>query len=242
MAVGVLSVLYWTFFLLSLPLGFIGAVVVWLIGLPFDRDRNLIHMYACLWGTFYIYCCPVWRLKVTGRHKIPRGPAVIVANHESLVDILVLFGLYRPFKWVSKASNFRLPIIGWLMRMCGYVPVVRGDRASVGHMMELCRGWLARGIPVLIFPEGTRSKTGRIQPFKDGAFLLAMETGAPVIPIAMAGTGDTLPKHGLFLQARMDATVEVLDPLDPRDFVSVEELREATRAAISARLDRQKVA
>jgi 1-acyl-sn-glycerol-3-phosphate acyltransferase len=125
--------------------------------------------------------------------------------------------------------------------MCSYVAVVRGDRASVEQMMLICREWLGRGIPVLIFPEGTRSETGAMQAFKDGAFFLALETGAPIIPIAIRGTAQTLPKHGLALQGRMDAIVEVLDPIDPAAFSSVPDLREHTRARIADALEHKAV-
>lgn len=238
----IFSLLYWAFFILTLPIGFAGAAVVWATTLPFDRRANAVHLYGCLWGTFYIACCPLWRLKVIDRRKIPwNKPAIIVANHESLIDILVLFGLYRPFKWVSKASNFKLPFIGWLMILCRYIPVVRGDKASVEQMMDKSRYWLRKGVPVLIFPEGTRSKTGDIQPFKDGAFWLAKETGAPIIPIAISGTANTLPKHGLVLKDRMNAVVQVLDPIDPAGFGSIEGLRDATRSAIAQALGKESV-
>ncbi|MGH2754212.1 MAG: lysophospholipid acyltransferase family protein [Actinomycetota bacterium] len=237
------SILYWAFFCLSLPLGFAGALLVYLVTFPFDRHQRALHRYTCAWGMFYIAANPIWSVRVTGRDKIlRRGAAVIVANHASLIDILVLFGLYRQFKWVSKASNFKLPIIGWLMRLNRYVHLVRGDRASVIAMMNRCRELLGQRIPVLIFPEGTRSATKGLQGFKDGAFTLAMESGAPVIPIAVHGTGEALPKHGLILRRRMDAHVEVLDPIDPARFGSVQELRDATHRALSAALGFEEVA
>ena len=231
------SILYWAFFCLTLPLGFIGALFVYVVTLPFDRQQRALHMYTCAWGQFYIAANPLWSIRVSGREKIPkRKGAVIVANHASIIDILVLFGLYRQFKWVSKASNFKLPIIGWLMRLNRYVYLVRGDRASVIAMMNRCRDLIAHKIPVLIFPEGTRSATRGLQGFKDGAFTLAMESSAPIIPVVVHGTGEALPKHGVILRERMNAAVEVLDPIDPKAFGSVDELREATHAAMSAAL------
>ena len=231
------SILYWAFFCLTLPLGFLGALVVYIVTWPFDRRGRAVHLYTCAWGMFYIGANPIWSLRVTGREKIPRrGAAVIVANHASLIDILVLFGLYRQFKWVSKASNFKLPIIGWVMRLNRYVYLVRGNRASVIAMMNECRDLLAHQMPVLIFPEGTRSATRGLQGFKDGAFSLAMESGTPIIPVAVHGTGEALPKHGLILRRKMDAHVEVLDALDPADFGSVAQLRDATHAAMAAAL------
>jgi 1-acyl-sn-glycerol-3-phosphate acyltransferase len=104
-------------------------------------------------------------------------------------------------------------------------------------MMDRCRAHLRRGTPVLIFPEGTRSPHGHLQPFKDGAFRLAVEAGCPIIPVALSGTYATLPKHGFVLRRRMDARVQVLAPIDPAAHGDdPAALRDATRAAIAAAL------
>ncbi len=213
------SVLFWSFFVLSSTVLFLGAVLVWLVTLPFDCNGRVLHLYSCAWGTLYFYANPLWSLRVEGRERLPwRGPAVLVANHESLGDILVLFGLFRPYKWVSKASNFKLPLIGWNMRLNRYVPLVRGDRESVMRMMATCEGWLARGVPVLMFPEGTRSPDGQLKAFKDGAFQLAVKTGAPIFPVVLSGTADSLPNHGLVLRKHSRCRVRVLPPVHPRDW------------------------
>lgn len=232
------SAAYWLFVAVTMPLFFSVALVIFLVTWPFDRRRVALQLYSCFWASFYIYANPIWRSRVVGRERLPwRGPAVIVANHQSLVDILVLYGLYRPFKWVSKAENFRLPVVGWNMVLNDYVRLTRGDRESIRAMMEHCARHLAAGSPVLIFPEGTRTRDGRLQAFKDGAFRLAMDTGVPVIPVALQGTYETMPKHGLALHRRMDALTQVLEPLDPRRFESHAALRDAARAAIAAALE-----
>ena len=233
----VFSALYWVFFALTLPISFALAVVIFLVTAPFDRRRVALHLFTCAWAFFYVRVNPIWRCRVVGRERLPwKGPAVIVANHLSLIDILVVHGLYRPFKWVSKASNFRIPFLGWNMKLNGYVPVTRGAADSVRRMMARCQVLLAEGSPVLLFPEGTRSANGELQPFKDGAFQLALQTGVPVIPVAVSGTHETLPKHGIVLRNRMDAVVEVLEPIDPARFQTVGALRDAARAAIAAAL------
>jgi 1-acyl-sn-glycerol-3-phosphate acyltransferase len=232
-----LSIFYWLFLVLTLPVFFLPAAAIWAVTMPFDRRRLTLHLYSCFWASFYIYMNPIWKVRVSGRRKVPwRESVVIVTNHASLIDILVLFALYRPYKWVSKESNFKLPFIGWNMSLNRYVPLVRGDRGSVIRMMEMCRDYLNSGSSVLIFPEGTRSKTGELQPFKDGAFQLAMETGRPILPIAVSGTARSLPKHGLILRDSMDAHVEVLDPLSPTDFGDLAALRDAAHTAIGEAL------
>lgn len=210
------SAVFWAFFVVSSAVLFLGALAVWAVTRPFDPRGRVLHLYSCGWAQVYFWANPAWRLTVEGREKLPwRGPAVLVANHQSLGDILVLYGLYRPFKWVSKAENFRIPLIGWNMRLNRYVSLVRGHRGSIARMMADCRRWLDEGVPVLLFPEGTRSPDGEVREFKDGAFRLAVEKRCPVYPIVVAGTARTLPKHGLVLAGRADCRVRVLDPVDP---------------------------
>ena len=232
---GAFSIVYWVFFAAMLPVFWVVAAVLWLVTWPIDRRRVVLHLYSCFWASFYIWVNPLWSVRFSGRDHLPwRGPAVIVANHLSLLDVLVLYGLFRPFKWVSRDDVFRVPFLGWNMSMNDYVPVLRGDRESIRRMMDHCRAHLARGAPVLIFPEGTRSRDGRLQPFKDGAFKLAAEAGVPVIPVVLEGTGEALPKAGLVLRSPMRARVTVLAPIAPSQDAAA--LREAARAAIVAAL------
>jgi len=236
------SALFWAYLALGcIPL-FLVAVVVWLVTLPFDRNGRVLHLYSCFWAQLFFWSNPFWRLRVEGRQHLPwRGAAVLVSNHASLADILVLFGLWRPFKWVSKASNFAIPFIGWNMRLNRYVPLVRGDKDSIARMVQTCEEWLERGVPVLLFPEGTRSPDGEVRAFKDGAFRMAIDRQVPLIPIALSGTGDVLPKHGWVMRGTARCRVRVLPPVDPRTFGGdVSALREHVRGLIvaeKARLD-----
>jgi len=232
--VSLFSAAYWAFAVATMPVFFAIALAIFLVTLPFDRRRVVLQLYSCFWASFYVYANPIWRARTEGRNKLPwHAPAVLVANHISLVDILLLYGLYRPFKWVSKAELFKVPAVGWNMVLNDYVPLRRGRRDSVRSMLVHCRRHLSAGSPLLIFPEGTRSPDGKMKPFKDGAFKLAMEAKVPVIPIALKGTFETLPKHGFTIRRRMDARVQVLDPLDPSRFESVAALRNAAQEAIA---------
>lgn len=230
------SIVFWSFFAVSSAVLFLGALLLWAVTLPFDRNGRVLHLYSCFWAQLYMYANPLWRQRVEGREHLPwRGAAVLVANHESLGDILVLFGLYRPFKWVSKAENFRLPFIGWNMRLNRYVPLVRGDRESIARMMADCQRWLARGVPILMFPEGTRSADGKVKAFKDGAFVLAVKNHCPIIPVVLTGTARTLPKHGLVMETTARCHVRVLPPVDPAAFHDdVHALRDHVRELIIA--------
>ena len=110
----------------------------------------------------------------------------MVSNHESFVDILLISHLPWEMKWLSKKELFRLPVMGWLMRLAGDIPLKRGFGPSTIEAMAKCREALANRVSVMIFPEGTRSATAEMLPFKDGAFRLAIDAGVPILPLAVA--------------------------------------------------------
>ena len=239
----VFSVLFWAYFALSSMVLFLIALAIWLLTLPVDRNGRALHAYSCFWAAHYLYVNPLWRLTVEKRAPIDRSRAfVIVSNHQSFADILVLYGTYLPFKWVSKSSVFKVPFVGWNMVLNRYVPLVRGDKTSIEKMAAQCRYWLARGVSVLIFPEGTRSKDGSLGPFKLGAFRLAREAKVDVLPIVLDGTADALPKHGVVLSTRARCRVRILEPLsvaaDPTD----EAAAERVRALLAGELERLRAA
>lgn len=206
---------FWLFMTFSSIAIFPIAVLVWLLTL-FDRRRVVLHQFTCFWGSLYTWLNPVWPVTIEGREKIRSGvPYVMVANHQSLLDILVLFRLFRHFKWVSKIENFRVPCIGWNMSMNGYIKLRRGNPASVAQMMSACEKTLGQGNPIMMFPEGTRSRDGKLRKFKQGAFTLAQRCNVPILPIVIEGTGNALPKAGLILQGRHPIKVRVLDELAP---------------------------
>ena len=215
----VASCIWWLYLTFSSIAIFPLAFAVWLLTFLFDRKLKVLHQFTCLWGSLYTWTSPWWPVKLIGRHKIRKNvPYVIVANHQSLLDILVLFRLFTHYKWVSKLANFRVPCIGWNMTLNRYIPLRRGDRESIAAMMAACEKTLGEGNPIMMFPEGTRSKDGLLRPFKHGAFTLAKRVGVPVLPIVIEGTGNALPKAGLTLQGRHHITVRVLEEIPPEAF------------------------
>ena len=211
-----LSLAFWGFLAISSLLLFPVAVLLFCLTAPFDRQRRVLHAFTCAWASLYTWLNPAWPVRIHGRDRMHEsGPSVIVANHLSLVDILVLFRLRSHFKWVSKEENFRVPLIGWNMRLCGYIPLRRGTARSIHTMMQRCDEAIAGGSSIVMFPEGTRSSTGRLRSFKSGAFEIAKRNHVPIQPIVIRGTGDALPKRGFVLQGRHPISIEVLDPVSP---------------------------
>jgi 1-acyl-sn-glycerol-3-phosphate acyltransferase len=157
---------------------------------------------------------PYWRFSYRGTMPAdPRRPYVVVSNHESFTDILLISHLPWEMKWLSKAELFRIPVMGWMMWLVGDVPVWRGFGPSAVEAMARCREVLRHRVSVMIFPEGTRSKTAELLPFKDGAFRLAIEAGVPILPLAVSGTGTALRKHD-WRFGKSVAEVRVLEPVE----------------------------
>jgi 1-acyl-sn-glycerol-3-phosphate acyltransferase len=182
---------------------------------------------------------PVWRFSVDGTPPadILERPYVVVSNHESTADPFLLSWLPWDMRWVAKEELFHLPLIGLMMRFGGDIPIKRGSRESVERMMAECRRTLRAGLPVMMFPEGTRSPNGELLPFKDGAFQLAIDAGVPVLPVALAGTRNCRPKGSKWF-GRARALARVLEPVDTSKMTGadVERLRERVRDQIRAAL------
>jgi 1-acyl-sn-glycerol-3-phosphate acyltransferase len=223
----VLSLLWWAFLVVTCILLFPVALVIWAVTAPFDRQLRVLHLFTCWWASLYSWINPAWTVRIEGRERIrPGATYVMIANHQSFADILVLFRLFAHFKWVSKVEIFRLPFIGWNMVLNRYVALRRGDRSSVAAMMRACASRLEEGSSIMIFPEGTRSTDGRLKAFKAGAFTLAKRGEVPILPIVVEGTAKALPRRGFVLRGRQDIRVRVLDEVPYATFaeLSVEEL------------------
>lgn len=234
----ILSVWAW------LVLGVLLIVMVPMVGIarlvtaPFDPGRYHAGLLFRKVAVFHQMLNPLWRFRVTGNVPTdPRRPYVVVANHESFVDILLISHLPFEMKWLSKSEFFKFPFAGWAMRIVGDIRLERGDLRSGVKALAECRKWLERNVSVMIFPEGTRSPSGPLGEFHEGAFRIAIQTGAPILPLAVVGTREGLIK-GDWRFGRSDAEVRVLEPIPTEGMTKrdVPDLRDRTRDAIEAAL------
>jgi 1-acyl-sn-glycerol-3-phosphate acyltransferase len=171
----------------------------------------------------------MWRIRVIGKENIRRDETyVMVSNHQSGADIIVLFLLWNNFKWVAKKSLYYFPFIGWNMWLNRYIVVERGRASSMRRMMADAEKTLKSGSSVMIFPEGTRSKDGKLQPFKTGAFHLALVTGKPILPIAIKGTSMAIRKGGFLVNKNHDIQAKVLQPV-PFETIKGKDPKEAAQ-------------
>jgi 1-acyl-sn-glycerol-3-phosphate acyltransferase len=204
-----------------------------------DPTRRVPGRWMRRFGRLTSFLTPVWRFSVDGQvpEDISHRGYVVIANHESTADPFLLSWLPWDMRWVAKEEIFRLPLIGLLMRLGGDIPLRRGARDSVETMMQECRRTLDGGLPIMMFPEGTRSPDGELLPFKDGAFSLAVETQTPILPVALAGTRNCRPKGSRwFGHARAHA--RVLSPIDTTGLTlaDVPELKQTARERIAMAL------
>jgi len=179
-----------------------------------DPGRRLRGQWIRRFGRVTSRLTPLWNFRVEGEAPadIDRRGYVVVSNHLSTADPFLLSFLPWDMRWVVKREIFKQPVMGWLVRFGGDIPLHRGQRDSVAQMFKECRETLKAGVSVMVFPEGTRSPDGRLQAFKVGAFQLAIESQVPVLPVVVSGTRECRPKGSLwFGEAR--AVARVLSPV-----------------------------
>ena len=162
-------------------------------------------------------------VRVEGLAQLDRTkPYIFVANHQSQFDIFVLDGfLDRDFRWLAKKELFRVPLFGWAMLLAGSIPVDRSHGRQALKSLDEAAKRIAAGASVVIFPEGTRSPDGRLQPFKAGGMQLAIKAGVELVPMAITGTHQVLPK-GKILVRSGEVVIRLGEPVDSRAFSSKE--------------------
>jgi 1-acyl-sn-glycerol-3-phosphate acyltransferase len=228
------SLWVWLMFGIATLVTFPIMLLLYLLTVWKDPGRYLVGRAFRQIGVLTFKVNPLWTVRISGaRIENPRHPYVVVSNHESFADILLLCNLPWEMKWMSKVEILRIPYLGWMMSLAGDIPVDRGSRESAGKAMEKSRNTLKNRVPVMIFPEGTRSTTDEMLPFKDGAFRLAIKTGVPILPLALIGTRDALAKHD-WRFGRADAHVRVLPPVEVTGYTlkTVDTLKEQVRKMI----------
>lgn len=176
-----------------------------------DRQRRVVHWLCSLWGKGIMMVLVHIPLDFHGAEHLNGGPYVVVPNHESLADIIVLLARMPNFVFVARRVLFFWPPIALVMRLAGYIPAGReGEDAAIVN--DRCRYWLDRGVHVLIFPEGSRTPDGQLKRFRQGPFLIAKQAGLKVLPLAIKGTGKIQPKNSLIYKFRGHVTITALPP------------------------------
>lgn len=221
-----------TFLVLGIPTGIVLCSWTYISG-------NVMPLYH---ATQWIAQAGLWlggiRIEVVGLDRIPKDRACIfMSNHVSNLDPPVLLPkLPGRTSALLKKSLMKIPLLGYGMRKARFIPVDRsGAVEGAKESIRLAGEVLADGIHITIFVEGTRSPDGHLLPFKKGPFFLAMETGAPCIPVSISGTEKMMRKGSSKIYPGT-ARIEFHSPIDPKDFQSREDLTLAVRRAIASGL------
>ena len=188
------------------------ATVVIVVAL-FSRNGNAPHLVARAWARSILFVSGI-HVHVNGLENLNvDGSCILMPNHQSNFDIPVLLGcLPIQFRWLAKAELFKIPIFGRGMRGCGYISIDRSNRKSAFQSLAEAAAKIRNGVSVLIFPEGTRSRDGRILPFKKGGFVLSVDAGVPIVPIVIFNTWSIMPKDRLRIRTQ-SVRMDILAPI-----------------------------
>lgn len=164
-------------------------------------------------------------IKVTGReHVNPKQSYVFVANHQSFLDVFAVYGwLPNNFKWLMKKEIRKVPFVGTACKVAGHIFVDRSNPRAALQSMEHIKGELVDGISTVIFPEGTRTKTGEMGRFKQGAFKIAMDLNLPVVPLSLKGFHHAMPARQLFVNPMASTALHIGEPIDLSQFADINE-------------------
>jgi 1-acyl-sn-glycerol-3-phosphate acyltransferase len=200
----------------------------------FTRTGNVVHIIARIWGRAILFVSRI-RVTVKGLENInPSQSYVYMANHQSNFDIPVLLAhLPVQFRWLAKAELFRIPIFGRAMRGAGYIEIDRFNQQSAFESLNQAAGKMKNGLSIMMFPEGTRSRDGKIRPFKKGGFVMAIGSGEPIVPVIIKGTWPIMAKSSLRINSG-DVTLQIERPIRTTDYTRAtkEDLIESVRTVI----------
>ena len=177
-------------------------------------------------------------IKVTGQENVdPKQSYVFVANHQSFLDVFAVYGwLPNNFKWLMKKEIRKVPFVGTACAVAGHIFVDRSNPRAALQSMDHIKKELVDGISTVIFPEGTRTKTGEMGRFKQGAFKIAMDMGLPVVPLSLNGFFKAMPSGQAFANPRARVSLHIGKPIDISQFNDINEAMEYLREQIASGL------
>jgi len=209
----------------------------------FVRSGNPLHKIARIWGKSILVVSRI-KVSVKGLANIdPSSPYIFMPNHQSNFDIPVLLGhLTVQFRWLAKMELFKIPIFGRAMRKAGYISIDRYHRESAFESLKVAANKIKGGASVLIFPEGTRSRDGNIRPFKKGGFVMAIDSGVPIVPVVITGTRAIMPK-GKFRVYPGHVSMVIHKPIGTSTYTreTKEALMESVRRVICEKFETSKM-
>jgi 1-acyl-sn-glycerol-3-phosphate acyltransferase len=189
---------------------------------PFDKRRFIVHKLSKWWTQQCFFLInPFWKIVFSGKEFVDKNKSyIIVSNHQSFMDIGLMYYVPCVFKWISKREVLSFPIIGQMLYIHGDIMIKRGTKESAKKMLNKSVKWINCGASIAIFPEGTRTKDGQVHRFKEGAFLLAKQTKTPILPVVLDGTFAVLPKNEMLLKTKHAFHLKILPEISVQEIES----------------------
>lgn len=231
------SIGMWALWTVFFVIYFLLVSVFFLVTFPFDRFNQIPNRLLKGLGWLILKVNPGWSYEIRGADPCKvSSPTIVVANHQSFLDLPLSYLLPWSMKWVAKRSLFRIPVFGWIINMTGHIGIDRENSKSVKKLDRLVNP-INHGIPGMIFPEGTRTTDGSLRPFKNGAFVLAEQYNFQLLPVVLEGGYHAMPPGSWKMSYRQHFTISVLEPVQPADFESIGELKSHVYSVIEAELN-----
>jgi len=213
------SILIWAVGSLLIIILYFAMLFFSFILFPFDKKRKIAHAQCFWWSDAMVRLNPYWKIEVSGKENInPKRTYIIIANHQSLADIVMAYQTKMQFKWVAKDVLFKVPFIGWCMSLAKHIKLERGNFGSIKKVYREAAHWLRSGMSVLFFPEGTRSQSNEMGDFNNGAFKLAIKEKVPILPVLIEGTGTAIPKGSWIFTTQTTAQITILPAIETSEF------------------------
>ena len=234
------SIFVFTYFSFLFLTFFIIISIVFLLTFPFDRYRKAPNFTLSIMARFMMKASPWWKMSFEGEEKFdPSKPTIFVCNHQSFLDMAFIYHLPWKMKWVSKRSLTYIPVMGWLVWLTGHLTINRSSKTALKKLDNLVAP-LKDLVPVMIFPEGTRTMDGKLKPFKNGAFLLAKEHGFRIQPMVIDGGYHAMPPGSGLLNPKVNFKLKVLDVIESEDFEDMKSLKDHTYQLMKEELQKLK--
>jgi 1-acyl-sn-glycerol-3-phosphate acyltransferase len=205
-----------------------------IIGCSFINKRFFSYYPGVIWSkcVCFITLCPV---KIIGKEKLNKNQSyVFVSNHQGAYDVFLIYGyLGQPIKWVMKQSLRKIPFVGKACETAGFIFVDNSSPQAAAKTIHKAEQSLKMGASVILFPEGSRSKTGKINVFKKGAYQMAIDLNLPIVPVTINGSFEVMPIHSYFINPhKMELIIHDPIPVKPSESGTLREKALVIRSLI----------
>jgi len=232
----IFSIIIWLYWAVCIIFFFFIVALLYIVTLPIDPYNRIPNLAVKGLAWTMMKANPGWAFHIKGADPSKfKKPTIVVANHQSFLDMPLSYMLPWTMKWVAKKDLFRIPIFGWIISMTGHLSIDRQSSSSVKKLDKLVES-IQYGIPAMIFPEGTRTQDGNLLPFKNGAFKLAKRYNFNILPIVLEGGYQAMPRGSWKVAVRQNFKLSVLDPINVNEFDSIKELKSTVYSLIGEEL------